>query len=125
MSKILPLSQTVEAGGETLTISEFSFGQIPKVAQFVTSIFSQANVGQLNLADLVAGGGEDLMQILVLATGKPRSWFDTLHMADGVALAAAVVEVNQESFAKNVKPAASPLMAKLLAKVTAPAPVSA
>ncbi|QPC30981.1 hypothetical protein IS481_14745 [Caldimonas thermodepolymerans] len=111
-SKLLPLTATVEVGGESITVREFGFGQIPTVAKHLAAVFSNASIGpsgEINLPQLIAQGGEDVMAILALAAGKPRSWLDTLSVDEGVGLLSAVIAVNKESFAKKLMPALSKL----------------
>lgn len=96
----------VQAGGETITIKPFTFGQLPTVTRHIANIAAQATGGDISIPALVATGGEDILAILCVATGKSREWFDTLEdHAEGIALITAVVEANKERFAKNLLPA--------------------
>ena len=58
----------------------------------------------LKLPQIVAEGGEALMDVLSYMTGKPRAWFDTLPMDDGIALTRALFEVNGDFFAQRIAP---------------------
>lgn len=116
-SKILPLTATVEASGETITIRELGFGQLPAVARHMAAIFGNVGAGDINIPLLIADGGEDIMAVLAMAAGKQRSWLDGISMEEGVELLTAVIAVNKESFAKKLLPA----LTKLTSAVAAPA----
>lgn len=92
----------VAAGGETITVSPFVFGQLPKVAKCFASIKGVIEGG--NLIEIASAGGEDLLQLLCLAVGKPRAWLDTLQSDEGLALMAAVIQVNRDFFVQRLAP---------------------
>lgn len=110
--KVLFPGKEVQAAGEVFTISPFTFGQLPKVAQCFAAIQTKMQSG--NLIEIAAAGGEDLLMLLCLAVKKPRAWFDTLASDEGLQLMAAVIEVNRDFFVQRM----SPVLARLNQAVT-------
>ncbi len=114
----------ISAGGEKLTLQPFTFGQLPKAAKLLqpistsmsdTGVFSVNNIGgevQFGLApdwpvrivDLLASGGDGLLDFIAFAANKPREWVDKLGADDGVALTKALMEVNADFFVRRVLP---------------------
>jgi hypothetical protein len=100
--KALFPGQEVVAGGETIKVSPFAFGQLPKVAKCFASIKDVIEGGDLIV--IASVGGEDLIELLCLAAKKARSWFDTLPADEGLALMAAVIQVNRDFFVQRMSP---------------------
>jgi hypothetical protein len=100
--KALFPGQEVVAGGETIVVSPFVFGQLPKVAKCFASIKSVIEDG--NLIEIASAGGEDLLALLCLAANKPRAWFDKLPSDEGLNLMAAVIQVNRDFFVQRMSP---------------------
>lgn len=100
--KALFPGQEVDAGGETITVSPFVFGQLPKVAKCFASIKGVIESG--NLIEIASAGGEDLLELLCLAANKPRKWFDKLPSDEGLNLMAAVIQVNRDFFVQRMNP---------------------
>jgi hypothetical protein len=107
--KTLFKSEAVAAGGETFDIAPFKFGQLPKVTKCLSSIAEKLQGG--NVVEIAAAGGEDLINLVMLATGKSRAWFDELPMDEGLELIAAIITVNRDFFVAR--------MAPILTRVTA------
>lgn len=95
-------SKSVIASGETLTIKAFPFGKFPTVLEKIADLLPFLETG--DMLGLVTQGGENVIALMMLATGKSREWFDTLDPAEGVDLVTAVVEVNKRFFEQKVKP---------------------
>ena len=105
---------------ETLTLSPIPFGRLPKTVALLRPMVAVLTDAQameiegtsiklasdwpLKLPQIVAEGGEALMDVLAYMTGKPRVWFDTLPMDDGIALTRALFEVNGDFFAQRIAP---------------------
>lgn len=105
-AKLLTPTKQVRVNGETLTIAPFGFGQLPLVAELVDEITTKLNGEQIDFMKILANGGESLMQLLSLATGKDREWFDEItDYSEAVELISAVFELNKEQFIKNLLPA--------------------
>ena len=114
----------ISAGGETLTLSPFKFGQLPTATRLLKpvasalsagGVFSIQSVGgeaqfllasdwPLKVVELVADGGEDVLKFVAFAAGKPLEWVNGLDADDGIALAKAVLEVNADFFVRRVLP---------------------
>jgi hypothetical protein len=98
--KALFPGQEVEAGGETITVSPFPFGQLPEVAKIFAKIKDVIEGG--DLIEIASVGGEDLLALLCLAAKKPRPWFDTLPSDEGLELMAVVIKQNRDFFAQRM-----------------------
>jgi hypothetical protein len=112
--------------GEVLTIKPFTFGQLPKVLKLTKSFYSevqplfedlQGNEAQLTM-QVMAVGGDDLIELIALGIKKPREWFDTLQIDDGVRVATAFLEVNLSFFAQRVLPQVKTAMSQLQSLAT-------
>jgi len=114
METLFPGRQ-VTAGGETLTIAPIKFGQITQASKMLAPVIKavSSSLGKpeqsiMDMAsswvDLLAAGGDDLLIFLAWAIGKPREWFDTLGMDDGLSLLQAVYEENVDFFNRRVLP---------------------
>ena len=110
--KTLFPGKEITVGGETFTISPFTFGQLPKVAQCFAAIQSKMSSG--NMIEIASAGGEDLLALLCISVKKPRAWFDTLPSDEGLALMATVIEQNRDFFVQRM----SPVLARLNQAVT-------
>lgn len=100
--------------GETITVKPFGFGQIPKVTKLVAAVAASMPQGDVTIPQLLAEGGEGVIEVLAFAVRKPVDWFEDIHdWSQAVALLTAVVELNQEQFVKNVLPAVQQFMPKL------------
>ena len=114
----------ITVGSETLTLQPFTFGQLPKAAKLLqpistslsdTGVFSVGKVGgevqfglasdwPMRIVDLLAAGGDGLIDFIAFAANKPREWVDKLGADDGVALTKALLEVNADFFVQRVLP---------------------
>jgi hypothetical protein len=107
--------------GEVLTIRPFTFGQLPKVLKLTKSFYndiqpffeeSQGNEAELTMKAMSVGG-DDLIELIALGIKKPREWFDSLQIDDGIRVATAFLEVNLSFFAQRVLPEVKTAMSKL------------
>ena len=105
-------TKTFQINGESVTIKHFSFGQLPAVISLlkgVGGVFAHyKNAGTLNsveaMMDIVSSGGENLIQALVLNTGKPRAFFDEVPPDEGVKLMLEFLQMNIGFFTNRVVP---------------------
>jgi hypothetical protein len=112
MEILFPEGKTLTIGGEEITIKPLTFGQVPKASKMVAPIIKAMAKSELagdsvmdmagNWADILAIGGDDLLNLIGWAIGKDRAWFDTIQMDDGVELVKSVIEVNSDFFTKKV-----------------------
>lgn len=132
MEVLFPEGKGVTVAGETLTVTPFKFGQLSKVTHLLAPIVRNLTAcglvridtdGQktsmaiaadwpLRMVELMGEGGEDLLQLIAYAVGKPRAWLDTIEADQGIELGRAVVEVNADFFAKRILPMLQPKAAE-------------
>lgn len=111
----------VTANGETFQILPLPWGKQHIVMAKLLPAFLSLQKGEgetVSMADLIAAGGESIMELTALAIGKPREWLDTIYdYEEGKALTEAVLKANEHVLKK-----ALPDLLKMLAKgVQAPA----
>jgi hypothetical protein len=112
LNTIIPTTIEVQVGDEVITVKPFTFGQLPKVMSLsktiyghISSLFTESTPDQAAIIiEAMSFGGEDFIGLMSLSTGKPRGWFDTLEMDDGVKVAAAFLEANLGFFVRKVLP---------------------
>jgi hypothetical protein len=118
--EILFPGMDVKAGGETVTVKPFKFGQLAKAVKLLRPItdavrdtgiagmngsgFVLAADWPLRLPELMADGGEPLLEFVAFAVAKPREWLDTLDADEGVELTKTVFEVNSSFFVSRIAP---------------------
>ena len=112
MEVLFETTKSFEIMGETLVIRPFSFGELPTVIALLKGVGSsfayyQQN-GSLNsveaMMDLIAAGGENLIQALALNTKKPREFFDRISPEDGVKIMMEFLMMNIGFFTTRVVP---------------------
>ena len=105
-------TQTFTVSGEQVTIRPFSFGELPVVISLLKGVGSQfayyQQKGTLNtvegMMDVIAAGGENLIQALALNTGKPREFFNKISPEDGVRIMQDFLMMNISFFTQRVLP---------------------
>ena len=103
-----------EPGFEKLTIRPFIWKQFRQVAKLVQPIkLVTDDKGELDLMKLVGDNGEEITDIIVVATGKPREWVDALDLTSVLPLAAAILQVNRDFFSQKLAPQLQALAVKL------------
>lgn len=100
--KALFPGQEVAAGGETIAVSPFKLGQLPKVATAFAKI--REVIGSGNMVEIASAGGDDLLDLLCLAVGRKREWVDSLESDEGLDLMATVIAVNRDFFVQRMAP---------------------
>lgn len=99
---------------ETLTITPFVWKQFREVAKLVQPIKMHTDEkGELDLMKLVGDHGEEVTDIIVVATGKPKTWVDELDLVNVLQLAAAIMQVNRDFFSQKLAPQLRELAARL------------
>lgn len=113
---LFPGKEVTISTGETITIKPFTFGQLPKALKLSQkigqSLASAYNDGKLtdskqaitSAIECLADGGEEIIELVMLATGKPRTWFDTVPGEDTIDILNAFVEVNKDFFTQKIIP---------------------
>lgn len=110
---MFPQGKELTVNGETLKIKPFTFGQFPKVLALLKGVNNETLVRQedgtmkavkLDTLDLVMANSDKVVDLCVIATGKPRAFFDTMSVTDGIDLCQALIEVNADFFVKRLQP---------------------
>lgn len=105
---ILPAERQVEAGGEPFTLRPFAFRNMLKALPHFNALlrFVQAReIGgelrlEMDMDQLLTEGADHLVPLMALATGRDQAWVDGLGFDEGCALAAAMLELNADFFAR-------------------------
>lgn len=104
--------------GKEITIRElvyiikpFKLGQIPKVLKSINPIinlFGQLVGQERNKLEVITGiltnGGENILELIGLATNQPMEWVNDLELDEGIELLTGILEVNSDFFIKRVLP---------------------
>ena len=105
---ILPEERQVEAGGEQLTLRPFGFRHMLKALPHFNALmrFVKAReIGgelrlEMDMDQLLTEGDDHLVPLMALATGRDVAWVDGLGFDEGCALAAVLLELNADFFAR-------------------------
>jgi len=92
-------SKEIEIRGEKVLVEEFEILQLPEVLGLLKDITQSAQGGGSVTANLLAQSGEIGIKLGMLATRRPRSFFNRMGLGDGIALMATILEVNKSFFA--------------------------
>lgn len=100
---------TFQAAGE-VTVKPFRFTQFPRVIEILGSFTASiSSLDNLQASDIVRmltkNDGDEVFQLLCMATGKDRAWLDQLEADEGLELMMIVVEQNMDFFNQKVIPA--------------------
>jgi|SRR5262245_7405543 len=91
------LHKRVTVRGEEVTVEEFEIEQLPQLLTMIRDLTAKAQ-GESITNGLLMQSGEIGIRLAMLATGKPRDWFKKMPLGDGLALYAAIIEVNASFF---------------------------
>lgn len=110
LSVIDPISTSVEFRGATRDISPLKVGQLPKFARAIKPIGGEAFSGIINgdlsgLFDLIADHGEAIIDAASVASGIDRAEIEQADVDELVHLAAVIIKVNADFFARRLTPA--------------------
>lgn len=102
----------IKVHGEDLVLKPLTFGQLPKAIKIVEKLgglfettFKKSKVTDANtVMKFITLGGDDFIDLMCLGVGKPREWFDTLPMDEGISLTISFIEVNVSFFTQRVLP---------------------
>lgn len=110
LEDIFPQYETVRLLNETINIYPFTVGQLPGVMKHIGGMFGGLMAGNLQAVDpmeLLNTGGENILQILMLVSGKDREFFNYVPNDQAAKLVAAIIKVNKDFFILKLKPALS------------------
>lgn len=106
--KILVPQETISTKMGDVEIKPFKFTQFPRVIEILSGFASALSMDNLEAADIVGllmkNQGEDLFELMRLASGKDRQWLDELEADEGIELLMKVVEQNMDFFKKKLIP---------------------
>ncbi|ALF90958.1 hypothetical protein CR47_0212760 [Ralstonia solanacearum] len=118
LDKLIPQPAELTVGGESLVILPLKVGRLPDFLRAISPVLQQLNAPQIDWLTLFIEHGDDLLQAVAIAVGKPRTWVDDLAADEAILLAAKVVEVNADFFTRTVLPR----LDGLIGQVVGPAP---
>ncbi|CCF97552.1 hypothetical protein B7R78_0004625 [Ralstonia solanacearum] len=104
LDKLIPQPAELTVGGESLVILPLKVGRLPDFLRAISPVLQQLNAPQIDWLGLFIEHGDDLLQAVAIAVGKPRTWVDDLAADEAILLAAKVVEVNADFFTRTVLP---------------------
>jgi len=99
----VPEIRQFDVAGRVVAIAPLKVRQIPAFTRAISPVLGPLAAGDVLTA--VAVGGEDLTRAVGIATGEDEAWLGELNADDFLLLAAAVIEVNADFFARRVLPA--------------------
>ncbi|MDC6176267.1 hypothetical protein C2I33_00185 [Ralstonia solanacearum] len=104
LDKLIPQPAELTVDGESLVILPLKVGRLPDFLRAISPVLQQLNTPQIDWLGLFIEHGDDLLQAVAIAVGKPRTWVDDLAADEAILLAAKVVEVNADFFTRTVLP---------------------
>lgn len=107
LSVVIPATVEVTAGGETLKLKRFNLGQLKHAtahAALITLLFTSMQDGKASPLDIITNGGDSVIELLGIATGKSTAWCEELDPVEGAELLLAVAEVNIGFFVSALSP---------------------
>jgi len=106
--KTLVPQETISTKLGEVVVKPFKFTQFPRVIEILSGFSSAVNLDNLEAKDIVnllmRNQGEDLFELLCMASGKDKKWLDELEADEGIELLMKVVEQNMDFFNKKLIP---------------------
>lgn len=103
LETLVPHPVEVEAGGKTIAITPIRVKELPAFMRAVESLFGAAASGA-DIAALLALNTDAVIEAAAIGARQPRSFIDSLDLDELIDVAAAVLEVNADFFARRVAP---------------------
>ncbi|MHA6890826.1 hypothetical protein [Ralstonia pseudosolanacearum] len=119
LDKLIPQPAELTVGGEALVILPLKVGRLPDFLRAISPVLQQLQAPKIDWLGIFIEHGDDLLQAVAIAVGKPRTWVDDLAADEAILLAAKVVEVNADFFTRTVLPRLDGLIGQV---VSGPAP---
>ena len=111
LNTLLPQGKELKIRDENLTIKPFKLGELPKVFKAIDPIskalfeaISKSGNQVEMITGLVANGGENLIDLMVIGSKQSREWVEDLELDEGIELFGAILEVNASFFVQKVLP---------------------
>ena len=112
LETLIPQAVELVIDGEPLAIKPLKVGQMPAFLRAITPVMQQIGGDGIDWLALFGERGDDLLSAIAIAVGKPRAWVDELDADEAILLAAKVIEVNADFFARTVMPRLDGLIAR-------------
>lgn len=119
LNALVPPSASLTVGGETLAVSPLRIGELPAFTRAIAPAVAEFRRDSIDWLALFGLHGEAILTALAVATRKPRAWIESLAADEAILLAATVIEVNSDFFARRVLPKVEAAMAKVPAATAA------
>ncbi len=107
LSTVIPDIVEVIVSGETLRLKRFNLGQLKHAAAhaaLITLLLNSMQDGTASPIDIITNGGDSVIELLAIATGKPAAWCEELGPDEAADLLLAVAEVNVSFFVSALTP---------------------
>lgn len=111
LAQLFPTGKEIRINDENLTIKPFKFGELPRVFKAIepltaslSKMFVEKQVDINSIAQMIAEGGDSVIDLMVVGSKKPREWVAELEMDGGVDLLITIIEVNADFFIQKVLP---------------------
>lgn len=110
---LAPAEVKVQAGGRAFTVRPLTVGQLPAFTRALRpmlpavqkALAGDGSVDPAAIADLIADHGDALIDAVAIAVGVKRAAVEALDPLAFVELAAPVIKVNADFFARRLHPA--------------------
>ena len=104
LESLIPQGTAVSVASDTVVLHPLRVGQLPAMLRAVGSLAGHLQRDPIDWLQLLAEHGDALLDAVAIGSGKTRAWVDGLTPDDALLLAAKVVEVNTDFFARRVIP---------------------
>jgi hypothetical protein len=104
LETLIPQGVEVTVAGEVVTVKPLRVGQMPAFLRSISPVMQHLTAPEIDWLALFGERGDDLLSAVAIAVAKPRAWVDDLAADEAILLAAKVIEVNADFFARTVIP---------------------
>lgn len=120
---LFPQGKQITVKGETLNVTPFKLGELPKLFKIVEPIFGSiqelTNLGSnkaLLFTSLMSKDGESFILLASMGIRKPVEWVNDLDLDEAADVLLTVIEVNLSFFVQKVLPNLNERVEKLTNK---------
>lgn len=110
INTLLPGKRITLSTKERVEIRPIPFGKLPAFTESIAGLFSKLKTTGLKLEEIedwkvvLEIAAEEAIQIMAFVIDKPREWFDSIDIADGLEILNTIIEQNMnERTKKNLK----------------------
>jgi hypothetical protein len=108
LAVLQPDKTYVKVEGEDIEVKPYTFGKLLRALKHLSKLSgifegSQENI-EANLMRGLSEHGDDVLELISLATDLPIVYFDSIDAGEGLDLAVATYKVNESFFVKNLLP---------------------